>query len=61
MFPDVEHSIILVDGVPAGRFWLARLESGRRDRAKAALQRIADTPNLSRDVHDIAKRALAES
>jgi GNAT superfamily N-acetyltransferase len=27
MFPDVEHSIILVDGVPAGRFWLARLES----------------------------------
>ncbi|MGZ5826733.1 MAG: aminopeptidase N [Croceibacterium sp.] len=37
------------------------LESGRRARAKAALQRIADTPKLSRDVHDIAQRALAES
>jgi aminopeptidase N len=37
------------------------LERGRRDRAKAALQRIADTPKLSRDVHDIAQRALAES
>jgi aminopeptidase N len=37
------------------------LESGRRARAKAALQRIADAPKLSRDVHDIAQRALAES
>ena len=37
------------------------LESGRRARAKAALQRIADTPKLSRDVHDIAQRALADS
>jgi aminopeptidase N len=37
------------------------LESGRRARAKAALQRIAGTPNLSRDVHDIAQRALADS
>jgi aminopeptidase N len=37
------------------------LEGGRRARAKAALQRIAGTPNLSRDVHDIAQRALADS
>jgi aminopeptidase N len=37
------------------------LESGRRARAKAALQRIADAPKLSRDVHDIAQRALADS
>jgi aminopeptidase N len=37
------------------------LEEGRRTRAKAALQRIADTPTLSRDVHDIAQRALADS
>ncbi len=37
------------------------LESGRSARAKAALQRIADAPKLSRDVHDIAQRALAES
>jgi aminopeptidase N len=37
------------------------LEAGRRDRAKAALQRIADAPKLSRDVHDIAQRALADS
>ena len=34
---------------------------GARARAKAALQRIAGTPNLSRDVHDIAQRALADS
>jgi len=37
------------------------LESGRRARAQAALQRIADAPKLSRDVHDIAQRALADS
>ena len=37
------------------------LESGRRARAKAALQRIADAPKLSRDVHDIAQRTLAGS
>jgi len=37
------------------------LESGRRARARAALQRIAEAPKLSRDVHDIAHRALAES
>jgi aminopeptidase N len=37
------------------------LEGARRARAKAALQRIADAPKLSRDVHDIAQRALADS
>jgi aminopeptidase N len=37
------------------------LESGRRARAKAALQRIAEAPKLSRDVHDIAQRTLADS
>jgi aminopeptidase N len=37
------------------------LESGRRGRAQAALQRIAAAPKLSRDVNDIVQRALAES
>ncbi len=37
------------------------LEGGRSARAKAALQRIAGTPSLSRDVRDIAQRALADS
>ncbi|HTO63181.1 MAG TPA: aminopeptidase N, partial [Bradyrhizobium sp.] len=37
------------------------LEPGRRARAQAALQRIAGTPKLSRDVSDIAQRALADS
>ncbi len=36
------------------------LEAGRRGRARVALQRIADAPKLSRDVADIAQRALAE-
>ncbi len=35
------------------------LESGRRGRAQAALQRIAAAPKLSRDVSDIVQRALA--
>jgi aminopeptidase N len=37
------------------------LESGRRARAEAALRRVATAPNLSRDVNDIAQRALAET
>ena len=37
------------------------LEGGRRARARAALQRIASAPKLSRDVGDIVQRALAES
>jgi aminopeptidase N len=37
------------------------LESGRRGRAQAALQRIGATPKLSRDVSDIVQRALAET
>ena len=37
------------------------LETGRRGRAQAALQRIAAAPKLSRDVSDIVHRALAES
>jgi aminopeptidase N len=37
------------------------LEGGRRTRARAALQRIANAPKLSRDVGDIVQRALAES
>jgi aminopeptidase N len=44
----------------AFRSWRA-LESGRRDKAQAALRRIAATPNLSADVNDIVSRALAES
>jgi aminopeptidase N len=44
----------------AFRSWRA-LESGRRSRAQAALQRIAAAPGLSRDVGDIVERALAEN
>jgi aminopeptidase N len=36
------------------------LEAGRRAQAQGALQRIAAAPKLSRDVTDIAQRALAE-
>ncbi len=44
----------------AFRSWRA-LEAGRRERAQAALKRIAAAPQLSRDVGDIVQRALAES
>ncbi len=37
------------------------LESGRRERAEAALRKVAAQPSLSRDVNDIVSRALAES
>jgi aminopeptidase N len=43
----------------AFRSWRA-LEPTRRGRAQAALRRIAAAPKLSRDVGDIAERALAE-
>lgn len=42
----------------AFRSWRA-LESGRRARAKAALQRVVASPSLSADVKDIVSRALA--
>ena len=38
---------------------MAFVESGRRARAEAALRRIAAQPTLSRDVNDIASRALS--
>jgi aminopeptidase N len=44
----------------AFRSWRA-LEAERRGRAEAALRRVAATPGLSRDVHDIVARTLAES
>jgi aminopeptidase N len=44
----------------AFKSWRA-LEPGRRARAEQALRRIAGTAKLSRDVGDIAERALAES
>jgi aminopeptidase N len=44
----------------AFRSW-RMLEAGRRAKAEAALRRIAAHPDLSRDVGDIAQRALAES
>jgi aminopeptidase N len=43
----------------AFRSWRT-LEANRRARAQAALQRLASTPKLSRDVGDIAERALAD-
>ena len=42
----------------AFRSWRA-LESNRRARAEATLQRVAATPSLSRDVGDIVRRTLA--
>ncbi len=44
----------------AFRSWRA-LEAGRRGRAEAALRRVAATPVLSRDVHDIVARTLADN
>jgi aminopeptidase N len=44
----------------AFRSWRA-LEPTRRARAEAALRRVAATPALSRDVHDIVGRTLADS
>jgi aminopeptidase N len=37
------------------------LEAGRRAQAEAALRRVAAASNLSRDVNDIAQRALADT
>jgi len=44
----------------AFRSWRA-LEARRRQRAEATLRRVAATPNLSNDVHDIVARTLADS
>jgi aminopeptidase N len=44
----------------AFKSWRA-LEAGRRAKAEAALRRVYATPNLSRDVQDIAQRALVDS
>ncbi len=44
----------------AFRSWRA-LETKRRDRAQATLDRVLQAPSLSRDVHDIVARTLAES
>ena len=41
----------------AFRSWRA-LEPGRRAQAEAALRRLADAPNLSRDLADIVSRSL---
>jgi aminopeptidase N len=42
----------------AFRSWRA-LETGRRARAEAELQRVASSPTLSRDLNDIVERSLA--
>jgi aminopeptidase N len=44
----------------AFRSWRA-LEAQRRAQAEAALRRVAAAPSLSRDVHDIVARTLADS
>jgi aminopeptidase N len=46
--------------VGAFRSWRA-LEASRRIRAQTTLQRISQASSLSRDVHDIVARTLAES
>jgi aminopeptidase N len=43
----------------AFRSWRA-LEADRRSRAEATLRRVAGAPSLSRDLHDIVARTLAE-
>jgi aminopeptidase N len=43
----------------AFRSWRA-LEAGRRERAEATLRRVAAVSSLSRDVHDIVARTLAD-
>ena len=49
-------------GAPHGRVpLLARARATRRARAEATLRRVAATPSLSRDVHDIVARTLADS
>ncbi len=44
----------------AFRSWRA-LEAQRRERAEATLRRVAAAPTLSRDVHDIVARTLADN
>ncbi len=44
----------------AFRSWRA-LEAGRRERAQATLRRVAAVSSLSRDVHDIVARTLADN
>ena len=44
----------------AFRSWRA-LEPRRRERAEATLRRVAAVPTLSRDLHDILARTLADS
>ena len=44
----------------AFRSWRA-LEARRREHAEATLRRVAAAPALSRDVHDIVARTLADS
>ena len=46
--------------VGAFRSWRA-LEAKRRDLAQKTLRRVSQAPSLSRDVHDIVARTLAES
>jgi aminopeptidase N len=43
----------------AFRSWRA-LEAKRRERAQATLRRVSQAPSLSRDVHDIVGRTLAD-
>jgi aminopeptidase N len=65
----VADSVLTLDGKnpqvasrlsTAFRSWRA-LESGRREKAQAALRRIAAASSLSADVNDIVSRALADS
>jgi aminopeptidase N len=65
----VADRILMLDGpnpqiasrlTTAFKSWRA-LEPGRRAKAQSALRRIAASPTLSRDVSDIAHRALADA
>ncbi len=58
LFLDKANPQVAARLLAAFRSWRA-LEPGRRALAEAALRRVADAPELSRDVADIATRSLA--
>ena len=54
---DAKNPQVAARLMTAFRSWRA-LEPARRDKAEAALKRVAASPSLSRDVHDIVTRTL---
>jgi len=57
---DTKNPQVAARLLSAFKSWRA-LEAGRRARAEASLRRVAAFEDLSRDVSDIVRRALAET